>query len=551
MRSLLFVVTAFILFSSCGEDKPEFVPVKSLSEEEKQKMMRDELKRILIEETSELIVIDSFPLLATNWIKDFYQKNNYECIWVNTSDTNHLATVMTQVIDTIWSFGFDPDWYHYSILKSNFSLVKTNNNYVDISKKLIENEILLTNAFFLIQQNVSRGIIDTASMTVKLKEDTLIINPVDTLLKINSENLAEKLFANQPQLIEYKQLQLALSKWWRANELWTETFELPDPKKDTLGYWNVAKQSLIRNGYLDSVTVQNDSLVKEALKKIQADYLLDVDGKPGKQSTWVLKTSNYERFLSAALAMEKWRWKTRGMTMEFRINIPAYELTVHRNDSIIYRARVVTGTPDHETPELTAKVKYFTLYPYWHVPHSISTKEILPMVKRDTSYLYKNNYRIFDLKNNPVAVADVNWRKLSVDYFPYKIRQEGGPGNSLGLIVFFFPNKYDVYLHDTPSKPLFARNIRSFSHGCMRLQNPFKLGELVFKDQRPKDTVNADTLKAWALRDKENRHHLKKHIPIEVDYITTSGDSLGNIHFHYDVYNRDEKYLKLLRSLKK
>lgn len=540
-------MTVFVFLSSCGNQEEDFIAVKSLSEEEKHELLTNDLKSIV--EVEDLIMIDSFPLLAGDVVRQFYKENDYKFHWVNTTDTNHLAALLIGVLDSSWSYGFDPAWYKIPQVKTDLSSIKNSENYVEISKSLARTEVLLSNAYFLLLNSLSQGFIDTASMSVKLKQDTLIENPITYLTSSTENDFVERIFAFQPKLIEYQQLQFALSKWWRANVLWSETFEFPDPKKDSLAYWDVARKALIRNGYLDSISVKTDSLVIEALKKIQADYNLDVDGKPGKQSTWVLKTSNYERFLSAALAMEKWRWKKRGMTMEFRINIPAYELTVHRNDSIIYRARVVTGTQDHETPELTAKVKYFTLYPYWHVPHSISTKEILPYVKRDTAYLYKNNYRIFDLKNNPVAVADVNWKRLSQDYFPYKIRQEGGPGNSLGLIVFFFPNKYDVYLHDTPSKPLFKRNVRAFSHGCMRLQDPFKLGELVWEDQRPKDTVTADTLKAWALRDKENRHHLKKYIPIEVDYITCSGDSLGNIRFHYDVYNRDEKYFKLLRAL--
>jgi murein L,D-transpeptidase YcbB/YkuD len=115
--------------------------------------------------------------------------------------------------------------------------------------------------------------------------------------------------------------------------------------------------------------------------------------------------------------------------------------------------------------------------------------------------------------------------------------------------VFWFPNKYDVYLHDTPMKPLFKRDVRPFSHGCMRLQDPFRLGELVWEQQWPKDTVTADTLRNWALKaESEVRYGLKKYIPIEVDYITSTADSLGNIFFHYDVYGRDEKYFAIIRK---
>ncbi|HRE75665.1 MAG TPA: L,D-transpeptidase family protein [Flavobacteriales bacterium] len=512
-------------------------------------MLSEELKTIV---SNEPLVIDSLFLLSGSEISRFYAAREHAPFWINETDTLRVGSMMMGVLDSAWCYGIDPDWLFYSRIRSLFDSCRLEDNYVIKAKHLARADVLLTNAFFLQTTFLAEGFIDTASMGIAWKKDSLTIDFSDYLGSVNDTNLFRKLFAFQPDFIEYRQLQSALSQWAGSREMWDDKFEVPDPKKDSLGFWDMARRSLRRNGFLDSSSLVVDTLVVKALKDLQMQHRMDVDGKPGRQSTWALGLSNYDRFLRAALAMEKWRWKYRSdPQMQFRINIPSYELNVIRNDSIIYRARVVTGATDHQTPELHATVRYFTLFPYWNVPHSISTEEILPFVKRDTNYLHKHNYRVFDLKRNPVAIADVDWKRLSKDRFPYFIRQEGGPTNSLGLIVFFFPNKHDVYLHDTPMKPLFNREVRNFSHGCMRLQNPFKLGEIVWKDQWPKDTVNADTLRNRAIRfGKETRFALKRRIPIEVDYITVTADSIRNIWFHYDVYARDEKYLEIIRRLR-
>lgn len=543
--------TAFLLLYACGGE-PEFVSEKSLTEAEKSAMVQKEIEAQFPGGAKEPVIIDSLFLLSSDAVYQFYNERNYAPFWVNHTDTNRLGSLMMGVLDSAWSYGFDPSWFYLPFVRRQLDSCRSQENYAVKSILLAKADVLLTNAFFLQTTFLAEGFIDTANMSLAWKIDSLEINPVQYLSESTAENLVERVYAFQPDFIEYRQMQKALSGYVRSTELWTANVVVPDPKKDSLGFWTAARISLKRFGVLDTLTEKSDSLTVEALKVFQAFHKLDADGKPGKQSVWALQLSNYDRFLRAALAMEKWRWKVRDQHFQFRINIPSYELHVLRNDSIVYRARVVVGTPDHQTPELRASVRYFTLFPYWNVPHSIATEEILPFVKRDTNYLHKHHYRIFDLKKNPVSIADVNWKRLSKDYFPYRIRQEGGTHNSLGLIVYYFPNKYDVYLHDTPAKNLFKREVRNFSHGCMRLQDPFRLGELIWEQYWPKDTVTADTLRNWAIeKAEETRYNIRKPIPIEIDYISVTADSVGSVFFHYDVYNRDEKYLDIIRRFGK
>ncbi|MBX7095909.1 MAG: L,D-transpeptidase family protein, partial [Flavobacteriales bacterium] len=414
---LLFAVTA-LLFTSCGSE-PGYVEEKNLTELEKEEMLRDAVRKFS-DGGDHHIVLDSLSLLSSEEIHHFYEKRDYRPFWISVNDTNSLGALMIGVLDSAWTYGLDPSWYYLGHVKELLSAASADENYVTKSEALAKTDIFLTNAFFLHTTFLAEGFIDTARMGVAWKKDSLKINLSDYLGTCSDSNLVKNIFAFEPHNIEYRRLRSALSAWWRSVDMYTDRFEIPDPKKDSTGFWVAAKQSLQKFGYLDSSAALVDSLAVNALKKFQEFHRMDVDGKPGRQSAWALGLSNYDRFLRAALAMEKWRWKQRdSLAFQFRINIPSYELNVLRNDSLIYIARVVTGATDHQTPELRATVRYFTLFPYWNVPHSISTEEILPYVKRDTNYMHKHHYRIFDLKKNEVSISAVNWKKLSKDYFPY------------------------------------------------------------------------------------------------------------------------------------
>ena len=545
LHVLLFFTLISILFSSCGHtETPEYVSEKELTAVEKKQMQRDALKKFFDEG---IPFKDSVHIATYSYLQEFYRERDYELFWSDADDTLHKASLLAGTLDSAWSYGLNPEWYHRSLILSIIDTCSKKDNYVEKSRLLATTDLLLSNAYFLYITDLSAGFIDTASMDIAWKIDSMQLDLKKYLTESPDSSFTERIFAFQPVIGEYVLLQKALSRWWRENELWTDHFEISDYKKDSSGFMNDARKVFLKMNLIDSSSLDNDSLVLEAMKKFQEMHAIDIDGKPGRQSFASLQKSNYDRFLQAALAMEKLRWKKRTKEFQLYVNIASYKLTVLRNDSALYTFRLVTGAPDHKTPEFKAKLKYISLHPYWHLPHSISTKEFLPLARRDTNYVLKNNYRVFDLNKNPVDLSSINWNKLSTDYFPYRVRQEGGYGNSLGLIVFYFPNKYDVYMHDTPAKYLFARSVRAFSHGCMRLQDPFRLGEIILKEDQPKEELTADSLKARALQGFEQRINLKKHIPIEIDYITTTADSAENIYFHLDIYNRDEKYLEIIR----
>ena len=257
--------------------------------------------------------------------------------------------------------------------------------------------------------------------------------------------------------------------------------------------------------------------------------------RPASPDSAAARRAQYE---IAALNLERWRWQAWAPVAEYAfINLPAFELQVVSHDSVVRRHRVIIGKPETPTPTLSSAIHYFTLAPDWHVPHSIATKEMLPQLKRDPGYLSVNNLELYDDRGRWRDPYRVRWATVSVQHFPYRIRQAPGCENALGNVVFRFPNPYSVYLHDTPLRQLFALPGRAFSHGCMRLAEPLALAAyLLRREGRP---VRLPSEAECARQPQPRDVRLGRPLPLFVRYATCVGEG-GRLRFFADVYGRDE-----------
>lgn len=547
-RSGLISLALFVLFS-CGNEQ-KFAEKKDLTQEERIQIEKNELEALLDFDTNQdSVKLFNFWITTGSQLAAFYTKTNGDLFWFSDGKMKpHTASFLTFLSQTQY-YGLDSNFYYLDDLQKGLDSVKKHENFYAIAKTNAAVDLLLTNAWLLLYVHLQKGFLDPETNRVVWKIDSLSNkNLADVLITQTDTSIATNLKKVQPGNIEYRYLQKALVQFVNTHELDTISFKTADPKKDSTACWTEVVKAMVHWKYIASDTIPRDSIVK-AVKQFQSDNGLDPDAVIGNFSRKSFGTSNAKRYYYACLALEKWRWKEkRDSTIRFHVNIPSYTLQVIRNDSIVRRHRVVTGAPDTRSPQFKAKIKWITLYPYWHVPHSISSKEIAPFLRRDSSYLRKNGYQLLNFKNEPIDLSTVKWKKLCEDYFPYKVRQNGGPGNSLGIVAFHFPNKFDVYLHDTPSKRFFNKTMRAFSHGCIRLQHPVNMAEFILKQDRKwkKDEFNMDTLMSWIDKRVEQRIYLKKPIPIEIDYITVTSDSIGNIHFHPDVYEKEMEQVELM-----
>lgn len=542
------VLCTSLFLTHCGQ-KAEFVTEKELTMEEKLDMVQAHLKHWVLDSDKDSVVIDGFRLYAYQQLYRLYDTVGFKLQWFKELELTKRGEHFLDFIGSIRRHGLDSNLYFLNEIRYLVDSVQDDPNFVSKARNIALCDVLMSNAYLLVNVHLEKGFIDPVSGRQVYKIDSLKTrDPVKEYMSFKDTSHYRLLTSRQPANIEYRYLMTALQRFVDSIPLDTRKVQIPDLKTDSLACRDSLAVFLAHYGWLDTAFVGDDSAEVASLKAYQEWQGLDKDGIPGNYTVACARLSHYDRFLQASLAVEKWKWKEpRDGSIRVHVNIPAYRLHLIRNDSLIRKHRVVTGLPDKQTPEFTACMKWVTLFPYWNVPHSIATEEIAPYLRRsDTTYLNKHGYELF-LKKEPADLSQVKWKKLCKDYFPYRIRQKGGPKNSLGLIQFHFPNKHDVYLHDTPAKYFFKKNTRAFSHGCIRLEDPFAFGTTILQQDRPKDTINIDTVMAWINKGEEQRIILKKYIPVEIDYISVTADSLGNITFHYDIYQRDEKYLKNMR----
>jgi L,D-transpeptidase YcbB len=269
-----------------------------------------------------------------------------------------------------------------------------------------------------------------------------------------------------------------------------------------------------------------DRVLAGAVANFQAHHDIGVDSMLGPETVDALNRPVSFRLGQIAANLERYRWLPRSLGSRYiLVNVPAFELTAYDSGKTALQMKVIVGQ-DYEgkaTPVFSDSMEFVVFRPYWIVPDSIANKEIYPKVAADPTYLDRNNYEIVTIEH----------RK--------RVRQKPGDKNSLGLVKFMFPNDFNIYLHDTPQGELFNKDVRAFSHGCIRLQHPDQLAQFVLG--WPMDSVHRE------MQDGRDDHqvNLKHKIPVYIVYFTTYEQN-GQLYFGNDLYKRDDKLVQSVAS---
>ena len=299
-------------------------------------------------------------------------------------------------------------------------------------------------------------------------------------------------------------------------------------------------------GAVDSAPVYDSALVA-AVTRFQRRHGLDPDGAIGPATMHQLRVPLAQRIRQIELTLERWRWLPAQAPSRYAVvNIPAFRLEVFEDDSAAQRPvlalNAITGQADgrHETPVFTATMREVVFRPYWDVPPSIARAEVLPMVRRRPESFVEDGYEIVQ-RGAPDAETETfapNARNLArVAAGELRVRQRPGPANALGFIKFVFPNRYNVFLHDTPLRSLFAHSRRDYSHGCVRVERPKSLAELVLRGQALADPAAIDSV----IRGPRTVHMpIAEPLTVLVWYATAVADADGTVNFYPDIYGRDE-----------
>ncbi|HLV42334.1 MAG TPA: L,D-transpeptidase family protein [Brumimicrobium sp.] len=335
------------------------------------------------------------------------------------------------------------------------------------------------------------------------------------------------------------------TKYYGIEDLKTEN--PPKEIKDSIIAQNFITQQLLKRNFIKDSTIEGEELI-EYLRSFQYMNGLNTDGELGKNTINALVETNYSRYLKGIISIDKMRDFPDSLLggKLIVINIPSYLLHLYINDHVINTSRVVVGTQRNQTPLFTSTMKYIVVSPYWNVPYSIASKEILPHLKRDSSYLKRNRYSLLDRDRNVLSPESIDWKDYKQSNFPYFVRQEPGPTNSLGLVKLIFPNDKSIYIHDTPSKSLFGRDERTFSHGCIRTENPFKLVNDILTSEKHMYLDSIDVLKN---RSNETYLILNETFPVTIIYHTAGiSDSTQQVLFYKDIYKKEDHLYKLFQQ---
>ncbi len=287
--------------------------------------------------------------------------------------------------------------------------------------------------------------------------------------------------------------------------------------------------------------------LRKAVLRFQRLFGLTPDGIIGAQ-TLAMMNIPASRLVEQIIAnMTRWRWQAHVLGNKYvMINIADYNLTAFKDNVMVLNFPVIIGQLQHQTPVFSDSIKYIEFNPYWTITPSIAKNEELPNLRKNPRYLVDRHVRLFSGWQEGAMELDstrMDWHRISRSQMAsFRLRQDPGPWNALGRIKFGFPNKYSVYMHDTPTKDLFSRNKRDFSHGCIRLSNPLALALFALEDQGAGWT--REKIESHFYSDRRMTVRLRFPLPIHITYQTTWVDKDGLIHFNRDIYARDEKLFK-------
>jgi murein L,D-transpeptidase YcbB/YkuD len=291
----------------------------------------------------------------------------------------------------------------------------------------------------------------------------------------------------------------------------------------------------------EALTVYDQPLA-DAVKAFQQAQGLEADGVVGPATLAAFNGGGPVTRADIIANMERWRWMPRELgDFNVMVNVPEYRLSINDHGKQTYATRVVVGTVKNQTPIFSDNIRHIVVNPYWNVPNSIIANEVAPAVLRNPGYISGQNMELL-YNGSVISAASVNWGMVSPNNFPFRVRQKPGPGNALGQIKFLFPNKHDVYLHDTPSKSLFARGFRAYSHGCIRVENPMEFADALTVNEPSIDRASLEAL----FGPSERWVNPQKQIPVHIAYFTLRVFEDGTLRSFGDVYGHNEKLIELM-----
>jgi len=480
-------------------------------------------------------------------------------VWFTQSGvTENTYDLISAIRDSVLH-GLNPASYGISRVEQDLDSFVTNN---EISSDFLSEpaarerkalEAKLYEAFRKISHDLGRGVLDAQKTQKNLYRSAPAVNAEEliTRLKNRTATVSELLTELTPSTPEYKNLVGHMRELLKERDAGVARTMVQYTEGLTLGSEHASvidlRARLIETGDLDNnvpLSTYFGSDVETALKAVQARNGITETGELTEATVVALNANVDKDIQEVAMNLERWRWMPRELgDRHILVNVPAYNLTMMNGDQRIADMPVIVGSKKHQTPTFSQGAQFVEVAPTWIVPASITNNELIPLELKKPGYLDSEGMEYFQWVNGNLKKV-IRSKVTRDDYykkpFPYVLRQRAGKDNALGRLKILMPNKHAIYLHDTQAKNLFEKTDRAFSHGCIRLSDPFRLARLLLrldgKSQEESDSLLAKT--------KTTRVKFTEKTPTHISYFTAWVDDDGKLNKRKDVYKHNKNLLK-------
>lgn len=477
-------------------------------------------------------------------IAAFYQANKYKAIWTGKGNKDRqrreaLLNAVTNAAD----HGLPVSRYNPEQLKAVLQQAKS-------PRERGAAEVEMSRIFLQYARDLQTGVLIPSKVDRDLVREVPHRDRVSYLTNFTKSSPKRFFQALAPTAPEYARLMKAklIMERQLAKGGWGQQVPAKSLKPGQSGNAVVILRNRLQTmGYLKRSSAQTyDAAMQSAVQQFQLSRGLNPDGVAGPGTITEINRPIESHLQAVMVAMERERWMNRPRgKRHVWVNLTDFSAAIIDNGKETFKTRSVIGKDqsDRRSPEFSDVMEYMVINPTWNVPRSIATKEYLPLLKRNPNAV--GHLRIVDSRGRTVSRSSANFGAYTARTFPYAIKQPPSNRNALGLVKFMFPNRYNIYLHDTPAKNLFSREVRAYSHGCIRLHQPFDFAyTLLAKQTSDPQGFFKSKLNTGA----ETRVNLKEPVPVHIVYRTAFVDASGNVNFRRDVYGRDARIFSALTN---
>ena len=476
-------------------------------------------------------------------ISQFYQANGYKPIWVGRGGKDQARRkALLQALETSGNHGLPVASYETDFLKANLRAVQSERDLGRI-------EVRLSQLFLEYARHMQTGVLTPGKVDSGIKRQVPLRDRLQLLInfsKSSPRGFLKSLIPTAPEYTRLMKQKLSFEKLL-ARGGWGA--QVPGKKYEPgeSGAGVVAlRNRLISMGYMRRSASQTfDAKMQKGVQQFQLTHGLSPDGVAGPGTLQEINVQAPERLGSIMVAMERERWMNmpRGKRHVW-VNLTDFTASIVDNGKVTFQTRSVVGANkgDRRSPEFSDTMEHMVINPTWNVPRSIAVKEYLPMMQRNPAAA---GHLRLTRGGRTVSREGIDFTQFTASNFPFDLKQPPSRRNALGLVKFMFPNRHNIYLHDTPAKNLFSRESRAFSHGCIRLNDPFDFAyALLARQTRDPEEFFQSRLAT----NRENVVPLEQQVPVHIVYRTAFTTARGTMHFRRDVYGRDSRVFAALQN---